>query len=118
VNNAGFGTEAPCSKWTRGARPPWCGCTLAPMRLTMAVLPAWCGDARGDRERLSVASFIYSAGNVNYCATKAYLTTFTEGVAAELRGTGCRRRRLPGLHAPSSTNAWRRPRRGFRVFPG
>jgi hypothetical protein len=36
----------------------------------------------------SVASFIYSAGNVNYCATKAYLTTFSEGLAAELAGSG------------------------------
>ena len=25
---------------------------------------------------------------MNYCATKAYLTTFTEGLAAELAGTG------------------------------
>jgi uncharacterized protein len=25
---------------------------------------------------------------VNYCATKAYLTTFSEGLATELRGTG------------------------------
>jgi short-subunit dehydrogenase len=36
----------------------------------------------------SVASFIHSAGNVNYCATKAYLRVFTEGLALELAGTG------------------------------
>ena len=36
----------------------------------------------------SVASFIFSAYNVNYCATKAYLTSFSEGLAAELAGTG------------------------------
>ena len=36
----------------------------------------------------SVASFIYAAGSVNYCATKAYLTTFSEGLGAELAGTG------------------------------
>jgi uncharacterized protein len=36
----------------------------------------------------SVAAFLYSAGNVNYCATKAYLTAFSEGLAAELKGTG------------------------------
>jgi short-subunit dehydrogenase len=46
----------------------------------------------------SVASFIYSAGSVNYCATKAYLTTFTEGLAAELAGTGVRAQALcPGF---------------------
>jgi short-subunit dehydrogenase len=46
----------------------------------------------------SVASFIYSAGNVNYCATKAYLTTFSEGLAAELAGTGVKVQALcPGF---------------------
>jgi short-subunit dehydrogenase len=46
----------------------------------------------------SMASFIYSAGNVNYCATKAYLTTFSEGLAAELAGTGVRVQALcPGF---------------------
>ncbi len=46
----------------------------------------------------SVASFIYSAGNANYCATKAYLTTFTEGLAAELAGSGVQAQALcPGF---------------------
>ena len=46
----------------------------------------------------SVASFLFSADNVNYCATKAYLTTFSEGVAAELLGTGVRVQALcPGF---------------------
>ena len=36
----------------------------------------------------SIASFLYAAGSVNYCATKAYLTTFSEGLGAELAGTG------------------------------
>jgi uncharacterized protein len=45
-----------------------------------------------------VAGFVYSAGNVNYCATKAYLTTFSEGLAAELHGSGVRAQALcPGF---------------------
>jgi short-subunit dehydrogenase len=46
----------------------------------------------------SVAGFLYSAGNVNYCATKAYLTTFSEGLAAELHGSGVQAQALcPGF---------------------
>jgi hypothetical protein len=69
------------------------------MRLTMAVLPGMVRVRAGAVINVSsVASFIYSAGNVNYCATKAYLTNFTEGVAAELRGTGVRAQALcPGF---------------------
>ncbi len=46
----------------------------------------------------SIASFISSAGNANYSATKAYLTTLTEGLAAELTGTGVQAQALcPGF---------------------
>jgi short-subunit dehydrogenase len=90
VNNAGFGTrgtllEADPVRQAAMVRLH----TLAPMRLTMAVLPGMVRAGAGSVVNVSsVASFVYSAGNVNYCATKAYLTNFTEGVAAELRGTG------------------------------
>ena len=57
----------------------------------------------------SVASFLYSAGNVNYCATKAYLTTFSEGLAAELAGTGVKVQALcPASPGRSFTSGWRR----------
>ena len=90
VNNAGFGTrgrlaEADIERQEAMLRLH----VLAPMRLTRAALPGLL--ARGDGGVInvsSVAGFIYSAGNVNYCATKAYLTTFSEGLAAELHGTG------------------------------
>ena len=62
---------------------------LAPMRLTRAALPGPARAARGAVVNVSsVASFIFAAGSVNYCATKAYLTIFTEGLGAELAGTG------------------------------
>jgi uncharacterized protein len=100
VNNAGFGTrdvllEADAARQTAMVRLH----TLAPMRLTMAVLPGMVRASAGAVVNVSsVASFIYSAGSVNYCATKAYLTTFTEGVAAELRGTGVQAQALcPGF---------------------
>ena len=68
---------------------------LAPMRLTRAALPGLLARARTAPRRdgavvnvSSIASFLYAAGSVNYCATKAYLTTFSEGLGAELAGTG------------------------------
>jgi short-subunit dehydrogenase len=69
------------------------------MRLTQAVLPAMLRKGAGALVNVSsVASFLYSAGNVNYCATKAYLTSFSEGLAAELKGTGIRVQALcPGF---------------------
>jgi short-subunit dehydrogenase len=99
VNNAGFGTAgalatAPVEVQERMVRLH----VLAPMRLTRAALPGLLAHAPlpGPLARptgavvnvSSVASFIYAAGSVNYCATKAYLTTFSEGLGAELAGTG------------------------------
>jgi short-subunit dehydrogenase len=62
-------------------------------------LPILLKNGRGGIVNVSsVASFLYSPGNVNYCATKAYLTNFSEGLAAELRGTGIRVQALcPGF---------------------
>jgi short-subunit dehydrogenase len=99
VNNAGFGTAgalatAPAEVQERMLRLH----VLAPMRLTRAALPGLLARAalpeplaRRDGAVVnvsSVASFLYGAGSVNYCATKAYLTTFSEGLGAELTGTG------------------------------
>jgi uncharacterized protein len=90
VNNAGFGTvgslaTAPPEQQEAMLRLH----VLAPMRLTRAALPAMLSRRRGAVINVSsVAGFLYSPGNVNYCASKAYLTTFTEGLALELAGTG------------------------------
>jgi short-subunit dehydrogenase len=36
----------------------------------------------------SVAAFGQSPGNISYCATKAWMNSFTEGLDLELRGAG------------------------------
>jgi short-subunit dehydrogenase len=90
VNNAGFGTAgvlatAPPETQERMVRLH----VLAPMRLARAALPGLLARRDGAVVNVSsVASFLYAAGSVNYCATKAYLTTFSEGLGAELAGTG------------------------------
>lgn len=90
VNNAGFGTRGRLAEADAATQVAMVRLhTLTPMRLTQAALPAMLRNRAGAIINVSsVASFIYSAGNVNYCATKAYLTTFSEGLAAELAGTG------------------------------
>lgn len=90
VNNAGFGTRGRLAEASPERQVAMVRLhTLAPMRLTQAALPVMLRNRAGSVVNVSsIASFIFSAGNANYCATKAYLTTFSEGVAAELAGTG------------------------------
>jgi uncharacterized protein len=100
VNNAGFGTRGKLVDASPALQESMLRLhVMAPMRLSQAALPVLLANHRGAIVNVSsVASFIYSAGNVNYCATKAYLTTFSEGLAAELAGTGVKVQALcPGF---------------------
>jgi uncharacterized protein len=100
VNNAGFGSRGKLAQSDPGKQTAMVRLhVLAPMRLTRAALPVLLANRTGAVVNVSsIASFLFSAGNVNYCATKAYLTTFTEGLAAELRGTGVQAQALcPGF---------------------
>jgi short-subunit dehydrogenase len=100
VNNAGFGTRGPLINTSPARQEAMLRLhTMAPMRLSQAALPVLLNNGRGAIINVSsVASFLSSAYNVNYCATKAYLTSFSEGLAAELAGTGVRVQALcPGF---------------------
>ncbi len=100
VNNAGFGTRGPLSNASPARQEAMLELhIIAPMRLSQAALPVLLENGRGGIVNVSsVASFLFSANNVNYCATKAYLTNFSEGLASEVAGTGVRVQALcPGF---------------------
>ncbi|MDQ1474725.1 MAG: uncharacterized protein QOJ99_6205 [Bryobacterales bacterium] len=84
VNNAGFGTvgrfwEASLSGQENMHRLH----VLATVRLSHAALNRM---AKGGIINVSsVAAFSSSAGNASYCATKAWMNAFTEGLAMDLR---------------------------------
>lgn len=87
VNNAGFGTQglfhqAPLDRQMEMHRLH----VLATVRLSHAVLPAMAARNAGAIINVaSVASFGRSAGNVSYCATKAWMAAFSEGLSLEMR---------------------------------
>jgi short-subunit dehydrogenase len=100
VNNAGFGTRGPLASTPPEPQAAMLHLhVLAPMRLTQASLPGMLARRSGAIINVSsIASFVYAPGSVNYCASKAYLTVFTEGLAAELVGSGVRVQALcPGF---------------------
>ena len=118
VNNAGFGSRGKLAEADPEQQVAMVRLhALAPMRLTQAALPVMLRKGSGAIVNVSsVASFIYSAGNANYCATKAYLTTLTEGLAAELSGTGVQAQALcPGF---TRTEFHQRMRIGTGDIPG
>jgi short-subunit dehydrogenase len=117
VNNAGFGTRGTLADASPSQQEAMLRLhVLAPMRLTQAALPVLLKNRRGAIVNVSsVASFIYSASNVNYCATKAYLTSFSEGLAAELRGSGVQIQALcPGF---THTEFHQRMKLGVKEVP-
>jgi short-subunit dehydrogenase len=90
VNNAGFGTlgrfwEADLA----GQETMHKLHVMAAMRLAHAALKGMTERNRGAVINVSsVAAFAHSEGNVSYCATKAWMNSFTEGLELELRGIG------------------------------
>ncbi len=87
VNNAGFGTLG--RFWEadiEGQRRMHEVHIMATMRLTHAALAPMVARGQGGVISVSsVAAFGQSLGNVSYCATKAWINSFTEGLDMELR---------------------------------
>lgn len=90
VNNAGFATTGKLAKIAVEPQMEMLRLhVLAPMRLCRAALPRMIEHGAGGIINVSsIAGFVYGPGNVNYSATKAYLTSFTRGLDTELAGTG------------------------------
>ncbi|MES1257188.1 MAG: SDR family oxidoreductase [Acidobacteriota bacterium] len=90
VNNAGFGTlgrfwEADIGGQEKMHRLH----VLATMRLTHAALQGMTARGKGAVINVSsVAAFSINPGNVSYCSTKAWMNSFSEGLAIELRDIG------------------------------
>ena len=62
---------------------------LATMLLTHAALPGMIARKKGFLVNVSsVAAFMQYPGSVSYCATKAWMNSFTQGLNIELRGLG------------------------------
>lgn len=90
VNNAGFGLagrffETPVEGHTRMHQLH----VMATMRLSHAALAGMAARGKGAVINVSsVASFAQSPGSVSYCATKAWITSFTEGLHLDLLSAG------------------------------
>jgi uncharacterized protein len=87
VNNAGFGVpgsfhRAPLEALDRMHRIH----VIAVERLTHAALPGMINRGRGSIINVSsVAGFLTSPYSIGYCATKAWINSFTEGLYLELK---------------------------------
>jgi short-subunit dehydrogenase len=100
VNNAGFGTAGDFVDLDPDAEEREIRLNvLALVRLTRAALPGMIRRRRGAIINVSsMAAFQPAPYNATYGATKAYVNSFTEALAEEVRGTGVRVQALcPGF---------------------
>lgn len=100
INNAGFGTTAPLAEIEPGRmRDEVALDVVAVARLTRAALPPMVARGSGDILNVSsVVGFFPIPKMATYAGAKAFVTSFTESVAGEVRGTGVRVAVLcPGL---------------------
>jgi short-subunit dehydrogenase len=100
VNNAGFGTAGRFAELDPGKEEAEIRLNVvALVRLARAALPGMIARGRGAVINVSsMAGFQPAPYNATYAATKAFVTSFTEALHEELRGTGVRVQALcPGF---------------------
>lgn len=90
VNNAGFGISGIFAKsQVDGQEQMHRLHVIATLRLTHAALGGMISRRKGGIINVSsVAGFLTNPGAVSYCATKAWINYFTEGVYLELKSAG------------------------------
>jgi short-subunit dehydrogenase len=92
VNNAGFGAHGPVAEIGVARQLEMIEVNVAALtRLTALLLPGMLERRRGAILNVaSTAAFQPGPSQAVYCATKAYVLSFTEALAEELRGSGVR----------------------------
>lgn len=90
INNAGFGADTPIAQADAGQQLNMLHVHInAPFLLTHAALPKMIDRRAGAIINVSsIAGFFHGPNSVNYCASKAYLTSFSESLQLELREYG------------------------------
>ena len=103
VNNAGFGAHGPVAGIGVARQLEMIEVNVAALtRLTALLLPGMLERRRGAILNVaSTAAFAPGPNQAVYCATKAYVLSFTEALAEEVRGSGVRVSCLaPGARHP------------------